>query len=363
MVPQPDSASDALPSPIVPASARWSASDRYLAIGSTLVAVIALVIVARNLDWEQTARALGQLGARAPFVLVPYFFALSCDTLAWRNTFEHPAQLPLVGLWQLRIASEAVANSLPAGPAIAEGVKAILLQRRFALPLAEASANVVLAKVSLALSQALFLIAGLVSVVPTLQRSSHEILGDEGLEWLAIGVAFGFLLFVSVALLALVRGKLFARIVARFERFSRFHDAAHRLDYAFGAFARVPQAQTFRAIALFCCGWTCLGVENFVILWLLDSDVTLAQAIVMEALLSIVRIVFFFLPSGLGAQEAGYYLVLRAFGVPDPEVLTAAFMVVKRSKELIWIGMGYAMLSHLHVRVREARVAAALTKP
>ena len=350
---------DAGAPPAVPVRSR--ARDRYIAIASTLAAMVGLAIVARTIDWPQTAQTLGQLGARAPLVLVPYLFVLSCDTAAWRHTFEHPAQLRYWSLWQLRIASEAVSNSVPAGPAIAEGIKAILLQRRFGLPLEEASANVILAKFGLAVSQSLFLIAALGSAVPTLQRKSQDILGDEGLEWVAIGIAFGFLLIVSTVLLALVRGKLFVRVIRWFPRLSHWMPAAERLDHAFGAFTRVPQQQTLLAVVLFCCGWACLGSENYVILSLLGTDVTLGQALAMEALLSIVRIAFFFLPSALGAQEAGYYLVLRAYDVPQPEVLAAAFMVTKRAKELIWIGAGYAVLSHLHIRVREAR-AAVLTK-
>jgi len=39
---------------------------------------------------------------------------------------------------------------------------------------------------------------------------------------------------------------------------------------------------------------------------------------------------------------AGYLAFLSAFGVAAP--LAAAFIVVKRTKELIWIAIGYAVL-------------------
>lgn len=354
------------------ASVRRAFETRWLGFALGAVALAGLYFVARNLDWEATLGTLRQLGARAPLLLLPYAVVLSVDTLGWRFTFERPREIAYAGLWRVRVATEAVANSLPAGPALAETVKAFILQRRLGLPLSAAAGNVVLAKFALAISQALLLIVALALAMPTLSHNSFAVLGREGLEWYALSVAFGFLLFVSVTLWALSHGRLLSRSLHHGRRLSggwlrdrleRLHPRLERIEHAFGAFARVPQLQTLAAIALFCCGWVCLGCENFVILRLLGSDVTLGQAISMEAVLSVVRIVFFLLPSGLGAQEAGYYLVLRAFGIPDPEVLAAAFMLAKRTKELVWIGIGYSVLSSLHVRVRDAARSGAVTRP
>jgi len=61
---------------------------------------------------------------------------------------------------------------------------------------------------------------------------------------------------------------------------------------------------------------------------------------------------FFFLPGGLGAQDASYYGLLALYGVPNPEV-AAAFVILKRSKELFWIALGYLLLLWLPARVRE----------
>lgn len=329
------------------------AIDRYLGIALSVLALAGILVVARNLDWALTWRALSHLGARAPLVAVPYFFVLACDTYGWRNTFEDAGPLGFWRLWCVRLGTEAVSNSMPAGPALAETVKAVILQRRFGLTLAAAGANVVIAKFAIAISQAVFLIAALVFVAPELHANSHAVLGHEGLEWIAFGVALGFFLVVTLALWAVARGQLFTRLLGspRLRRFERLQPAAARLDHAFGSIARMPRRRTLRAIGWFFVGWLCLGLENYVILSLLSSDVSLAQALSMEALLSIVRILFFFLPSALGAQEAGYYLVLRAYGMPEPEVMAAAFMVAKRLKELSWVVSGYVMLSSLNTRL------------
>ncbi|HKP58349.1 MAG TPA: lysylphosphatidylglycerol synthase transmembrane domain-containing protein [Polyangiales bacterium] len=349
--------------PNVPsAGARRTFDTRWLGYCLALLALAGLWFMARNLDWDATLSTLRQLGVRAPLIALPYAVVLSCDTLGWRYTFERPSDVRYFMLWRMRVATEAVANSLPAGPALAETVKAFILQRQLGLPLSAAAGNVVLAKFALAISQALFLIVALALAMPTLSDNSHALLGREGLEWLALGVAFGFLLLVSVSLWAVARGRMFSRLLNHggklTRKLERFRARFERIEHAFGAFGRVPQYQTLGAIALFSCGWLCLGFENFVILSLLGTDVTPQQAISMEAVLSVVRILFFLVPSALGAQEAGYYLVLRAYGIGDPEVVTAAFMLAKRTKEMLWIGTGYAVLSSLHVRVRDAARAA-----
>ena len=358
----PDRDADASP------AAPSGRSDRWLGAALALLALAGVFAVGRNLDWHQTWRALAELGGHAPLVVMVYFLVLSCDTLGWRYTFERPSQLRFWRLWRVRIATEAVSNSLPAGPALAETVKAVLLQRRFGLSLAEAGANVVIAKFALAISQALFLITALLCVVPALRASSNQLLGGPGLEWIAFGIAFVFLAVVSLASWAVVRGQLLGRLLqscARWgsertrARLARWSPIAERIDHALGAVSRMPRRRTLQAIGLFFLGWTCLGLENYVILSLLSSEVSFMQAFSMEALLSIVRILFFFVPSALGAQEAGYYLVLRAYGIEQPEVIAAAFMVAKRTKELIWIAAGYATLSSLHVHVGDRPIARA----
>jgi hypothetical protein len=343
-----------------------STRDRLIRAAVVVVALGGLALVARNVDWPAAWRALQSMGARAPLIAIPYAIILAIDSVGWRNTFEHPQGISFLALWRIRIATEAVSNSLPAGPAIGETLKAMILQRRFGMPLTEAAANVVIAKFAIAIAQALFTVAALVLAAPTLQNNSRTLLGQEGLEWIAFGIGFAFLAIVTLGLWAVVRGRLFGRLLQRLvtfrdgrlrHRLERFVPLVERADHALGVIARVPRTQTALAIAEFFVGFVCMGLENFVILSLLSSGVTIPQSISMEALLALVRIGFFFLPSALGAQEAGYYFALRAFEVPDAETLAAAFMVAKRAKELLWIGIGYAMLSSMHVHVSDARKA------
>jgi uncharacterized membrane protein YbhN (UPF0104 family) len=63
----------------------------------------------------------------------------------------------------------------------------------------------------------------------------------------------------------------------------------------------------------------------------------------------------FFSPGGLGVQDLGYMAFLSALGIPEAPAVSAAFVVLKRSKEILWIGVGYALLLLGGERASEAR--------
>ena len=50
-------------------------------------------------------------------------------------------------------------------------------------------------------------------------------------------------------------------------------------------------------------------------------------------------------PAGLGVQDVGYVLCLRALGVPDATTVATAFVVLKRGKDLFWILLGFALMA------------------
>jgi uncharacterized membrane protein YbhN (UPF0104 family) len=50
-------------------------------------------------------------------------------------------------------------------------------------------------------------------------------------------------------------------------------------------------------------------------------------------------------PAGLGIQDASYVAFLRALHVPDALNVAAAFLLLKRSKEIFWAICGYVVLA------------------
>jgi hypothetical protein len=62
----------------------------------------------------------------------------------------------------------------------------------------------------------------------------------------------------------------------------------------------------------------------------------------MEAAVVFLRNLAFFVPAGLGVQDAGYFKFLAAFGISP--VGAGAFVILKRAKEALWVGVGYLVL-------------------
>ena len=105
------------------------------------------------------------------------------------------------------------------------------------------------------------------------------------------------------------------------------------------------------SVSLYFIGWFCAALENYLILTLLGAHASFSQCISLEAVISIVRLTFFFIPSSIGIQEVVYFTMFRGFGLPQGDAIAAAFIIIKRLKEICWIAIGYALLALFHVPV------------
>jgi hypothetical protein len=54
--------------------------------------------------------------------------------------------------------------------------------------------------------------------------------------------------------------------------------------------------------------------------------------------------VAFVVPAGIGIQDLGYALFLRALAVPNASEVAAAFTLLKRGKELLLVTLGLCLL-------------------
>jgi hypothetical protein len=80
------------------------------------------------------------------------------------------------------------------------------------------------------------------------------------------------------------------------------------------------------------------------------------SAISISALSVFIKSGTFFIPGSLGAQDGGNMLLLKAFGYSDVTGIT--FALVRRFRELVWIGLGLLCLALAGGRatvIRESR--------
>jgi uncharacterized protein (TIRG00374 family) len=88
-------------------------------------------------------------------------------------------------------------------------------------------------------------------------------------------------------------------------------------------------------------GWVLEATETWVFLLALGAPVSWGDALAVEAVVVLGRHLLVFLPGGLGIVELGYATFLVGTGVSAD--LCAAFVVMKRSREVSWAAAGYVL--------------------
>jgi putative membrane protein len=78
--------------------------------------------------------------------------------------------------------------------------------------------------------------------------------------------------------------------------------------------------------------WILAISESYFVLSMLNTPISLAQALAMESVVFAVRSAAFMVPGALGVQEGGYVLVGAALGIPQEAALAMA--LIKRAREL-----------------------------
>jgi hypothetical protein len=308
--------------------------------------------------------SVGFLGALG--VALPQLGALSLESLGWKLAFEVGGSRPRWrSLLRVRLATEALAQSLPVGVAFAESAKPLLLARHAGLTVAQSVSGMTARKVLLLVSQCLY-VTGLATLgFAGLELASSRVIGAPHLGLFALGAGAllglaglgGGLMLRQSALargvLSLLERMPLARVRAFAARERRVFAAT---DGAVSAFFRADWRRLLAPLVLFTGGWLMESVETWAILNVLGAPVSFVQAGSLEVVVSLVRNVVFVVPAGLGVQDLGYAACFAALGVPEAASTGAAFVLLKRGKELFWIAFGYALLLGDLATLRERRM-------
>jgi len=67
-----------------------------------------------------------------------------------------------------------------------------------------------------------------------------------------------------------------------------------------------------------------------------------------EALSGVAKLAALFVPGSLGIQEGGQVLIFVAFGLGAPLAMT--FSLLRRGRELLWVGFGLVLFHHQALR-------------
>jgi uncharacterized protein (TIRG00374 family) len=298
-------------------------------LGALLLAVLVYQVGAdpilatmRRLAWWQ-------------FVLIclPYAVITAFDTLGWRFAFARD-RAPFWRLYGARVVGEALNIVTAVGQVGGEAAKAWLVRRDVSYE--ESIPSIVIAKTTITIAQALFLLIGIVFAWTALDVDS-QILG-----WML------WLLVIEVAAVAGFFGAQLSGLIARAGRllktFGVVEDASRvtQLDEALRGYYRHEWRRFALSVAFHLAGWLLGALEAFVMLWALGIDASLVTATVIEALGSGVRFATFLVPASLGAFEGANAATFGALGFGAGAGL--AFSLVRRARQIVWVVVGLAVL-------------------
>jgi len=308
-----------------------------------------------GLDGARVGATLRDGGPALLWALVPAGLSLGLESCGWAWAFRRLGhRLSPRGVLRARLASEALALTLPAGVLFSESSMPFLLARHCGLGVEDGVAGLAVRKYLLLASQAVYIAGFALLGAAALEGASHELIGGQGLSWLVLALG-GLVLSTALAgALSLRGGCIAVRVRAALARLP-WPALRRRLEHSRERFVATDRKlATFFGDSLlgasapavcFALCWALEAFETYLILRLLGIELPFSTVAALEVVVSFSRHVGFLLPGGLGLQELGYVAGLRALGVPEPLAAGAAFVVIKRAKECAWALCGYALLA------------------
>lgn len=300
------------------------------------------------LDPREVLANLRHVGPGVLLIVLQEICAITANTAGWRLSFPSlPTRVPFVSVMAARLAGDAVNYLTPTASIGGEFIRVRMLGPWLAAN--DAAASVAVARLAQTVGLIFFLALGLWWVLPEVPLAPKVRRG------LAVGLGV-FAVLVTVAVLVQRRGMFGAAIrLAKRLRLpipASLEPAVARLDERIAETHRGGSARFLLSAGAFCVGFAAGTIEVYLALWLLDLPVSVHTALAIEVLSVAFDTLVFFVPGGIGTQEAGKVLVFSLLGLPPAKGLALGILV--RFRELSWALFGLALLARRQVRREDA---------
>ena len=311
---------------------------RYLKLAYLLAGVALLAIVLRQVDLTEVWSHAREIGWGMTLVLGLFMLAFVLDAYSWQLTLTTiPVNLIwLYRIWKVRMVGEVFNTVVPAASMGGEPLKAILLNKYYAVDYHEGIASLVLARTINLIGLIVFLVIGFGFMFSTpAMPDSFKLITATGLG--ALTVATGLFFGVQRLRLFSVAGTWMTRWpVAR--RLEKILDHIREVDERFVRFYSRFRGRLAAAIGLALLNWI-LGVfEIYYTMIFLEHPISLTEAWMIEAIAQMVRAGTFLIPASIGAQEGAFMLVYSV--ITGSPALGIAVAMIRRFREILWLIWG-----------------------
>lgn len=317
-----------------------------LKLSLLVVGLLTLAFIVWHIGPGQIYEAAAQLGPVALLVLlIPSVIMYVVEAYGWKVTLGPSAKdIPFWRVLAIRTAGEVVNMTTPTAYVGGEPLKAYLLKKQN-VPMVEGLASVIIAKTTMTIAEVLFILLGIALGVWLLGGNDSS-----GQTVAAALLGVGLLASGTAAFVFVQRQGLFTwllrslrKIGLKIAYLEAREEQLRSLDRTILAFYRDNRPAFYSSTGLFFLGWMAEALEVYVIIYYLGGPAMALSAISIGALSVFIKGGTFFIPGSLGAQDGGNMLLLSAFGYSDVTGIT--FALLRRFRELVWIGIGLICLT------------------
>jgi putative membrane protein len=305
-----------------PSAPSWRKGLRNGLLLGALVLLCALALGHGELD------VLREMPAAVALSAAVHLPQLWLTGIGWQALLPAPLRPGGGFMTALRWYRESAAALLPAGGLVGQAAAARLLMRR-GVPGDVAGATATVDVTMEAVSQLFFTLAGILLLVAGGGEGGMTRFALAGLGIAAAGAA------AMVALQRRLPAALIERGLARLaRRFPKIRPAVvHDLQAAILTLHANPR-RLVGAMLWHTLAWVIGALEIAGVLWLLGHEVSLADALVIEALSQALRNAGFLLPGAIAVQEGAIVAAAALVGVPAAPALATA--LVRRAREVLF---------------------------
>ena len=339
-------------------------SSSWTGYAGLCLGIVLIVYLFSQVDLHAAIGRISKIGVSSVLILVPYLALHLIETFTWMKLFPRSiTAIPFFKLLKIQIITETVSMTLPAGVAVGEPLRPFLCYRFLKIPLPAGVASVAIRKLMLGIAQGLYTFIGAIAGFSLLQKASLQMLGFEGLGYIMAATGSAVFLSFLLLLMLLLNGKAahnlhgflmripFKRIKTWLTaKESGFYDTDQELKSYKGPFT----GRLFMVLLFYILAWFTLAIESYKILTLLGVPISFVQVLAIDTSITILRGLFFFIPSGLGVQDLGYLAFFQALGLQDFLAYGAAFVLLRRFKEVLWYAAGYGVMFFSGVHLHDA---------
>lgn len=293
---------------------------------------------------------LGHVGYRIILLLLVTFCAQLLITKALQLSFIDTPPLSLLRLFSIRLMGESLAQVNPTSFVAGETMKAVMLSRR-GVPYNRSISALTIARLTLWLSSITLFGFGAILFLDQLDFAGNRVL----MTLLAGGLLTGGLFFIRQISRSLPFFTLFAMALRRLLPWVRsliiVERKLHKVDGDLSFFYHHRRREFARAYTLSLLHWLGGATEFFLILWFLGVEVSFFSCVAMEVGVMLFKGLGTFVPGQIGIEEYANRLMLDLVGVPGSD-LWVSVSILRRTRQLFWIGMGTLLFSVTMMRRR-----------